>query len=52
MMLLSYCPLVTPFTQDEEVDFNALVKQVLRLAKAGMGIVLLGTNGEGECFPQ
>ena len=25
-----------------------LKKQVVRLANAGMGIVLLGTNGEGE----
>ncbi|KAK9895133.1 aldolase [Cystobasidium minutum MCA 4210] len=41
-----YTPLTTPFTQDEEVDYNALVKQVIRLAKAKMGIVLLGTNGE------
>lgn len=45
----SYTPLVTPFTHDEEVDWDALVKQVLRLANARMGIVLLGTNGEGEC---
>lgn len=42
-----YTPLTTPFTQDEEVDYDALVRQVLRLARAKMGIVLLGTNGEG-----
>ena len=47
----SYTPLVTPFTHDEEVDWDALVKQVLRLANARMGIVLLGTNGEGEWLP-
>lgn len=43
-----YTPLVTPFTADEEVDLNAVTKQVLRLASAGSGIVLLGTNGEGR----
>ena len=37
-----------PFTDDEEIDFHAFETQVVRLAKAGMGIVLLGTNGEGE----
>lgn len=43
-----YCPLVTPMHEDEEVNYDALQKQVVRLAKAGMGLVLLGTNGEGE----
>jgi hypothetical protein len=46
-----YCPLITPFTSDDgeaRIDVPALEKQVLRMAKAGMGIVLLGTNGEGE----
>lgn len=43
-----YTPLTTPMTDDEKVDIAALKKQVVRLAKAGMGIVLLGTNGEGE----
>jgi dihydrodipicolinate synthase/N-acetylneuraminate lyase len=33
---------------DESIDHDALAKQVVRLAKAGVGIVLLGTNGEGE----
>ncbi|KAF7305980.1 Dihydrodipicolinate synthase [Mycena chlorophos] len=41
-----WCPLITPFTPDEEIDYPALKAQVLRLAKARMGIVLLGTNGE------
>lgn len=45
--LSSYTPLITPFTADEEVDYDALVRQVLRLARVKMGIVLLGTNGEG-----
>lgn len=43
-----YCPLITPFTADEQIDIPALQKQVIRMASAGMGIVLLGTNGEGE----
>ncbi|KAK8853287.1 hypothetical protein IAR55_003991 [Kwoniella newhampshirensis] len=41
-------PLVTPFHADETIDFDALGKQAVRLAKAGMGIVLLGTNGEAS----
>lgn len=41
-------PLTTPFRADESIDHEALAKQVVRLAKAKMGIVLLGTNGEGE----
>jgi len=43
-----YCPLITPFTAVEEVDFPALKRLVLKLAKANMGIVLLGTNGEAS----
>jgi len=44
-----YCPLVTPFKVDtEEIDYQALQKQVVRLATANMGIVLLGTNGEAS----
>jgi hypothetical protein len=43
-----YTPLTTPMTDDEQVDLAALKKQVVRLADAGMGIVLLGTNGEGK----
>ena len=34
-------------TDDEQVDLEAVKKQVVRLADSGMGIVLLGTNGEG-----
>lgn len=41
-------PLTTPFRDDESIDHEALAKQVVRLAKAGEGIVLLGTNGEGK----
>jgi len=43
-----YCPLVTPFGANEEIDFKAFQKQVLRLAKAKMGLVILGTNGEAS----
>lgn len=41
-------PLTTPFRDDETIDHAALAKQVVRLAKAKVGIVLLGTNGEGR----
>lgn len=48
-LVFRYCPLVTPFKADtEEVDHEALKRQVVRLAGARMGIVLLGTNGEGN----
>lgn len=44
-----YCPLITPFKPETEaVDFDALQAQVVRLASARMGIVLLGTNGEAS----
>lgn len=41
-------PLTTPFRDDESIDHEALAKQVVRLAKAKVGIVLLGTNGEAS----
>jgi len=41
-------PLTTPFRADETIDTAALATQVVRLAKAGVGIVLLGTNGEAS----
>ncbi|KAJ7451730.1 putative dihydrodipicolinate synthase [Mycena galericulata] len=44
-----YCPLVTPFkAETEAIDFDALRAQVVRLASARMGVVLLGTNGEAS----
>lgn len=43
-------PLTTPMRADESIDHEAIAKQVVRLAQAGVGIVLLGTNGEGECY--
>ena len=46
-------PLTTPFlsTEGNPVDHAALAKQVVRCAKAGLGIVLLGTTGEGQPWP-
>ena len=41
-------PLSTPFKAgSDEIDHEALAKQVVRCAKAGLNIVLLGTTGEG-----
>ncbi|CAK9779500.1 putative dihydrodipicolinate synthase [Cutaneotrichosporon oleaginosum] len=45
-------PLTTPFKADDSVDTGALATQVVRLAKAGVGIVLLGTNGEASHLSQ
>lgn len=45
-------PLTTPFKADESVDHEALAAQVVRLAKANVGIVLLGTNGEASHLSQ
>lgn len=45
-----YVPLVTPFksSKEQELDTETLKKHVTRIAGSGCGIVLLGTNGEGE----
>ncbi|KAK4058406.1 hypothetical protein OIO90_000564 [Microbotryomycetes sp. JL221] len=44
-----YCPIATPFVDGtEELDIKAWSTQVLRLAKAGMGLVIMGTNGEAN----
>ncbi|KAK4687802.1 4-hydroxy-2-oxoglutarate aldolase, partial [Tremellales sp. Uapishka_1] len=43
-----HVPLITPFNEDESINYDALGKQVVRLVKAGVGIVLLGTNGEAS----
>ena len=41
-------PLTTPFKPgNDEIDHDALAKQVVRCAKAGLTIVLMGTTGEG-----
>jgi dihydrodipicolinate synthase/N-acetylneuraminate lyase len=44
-----YAPILTPFTEDgsEDVDYLAFAAGVARLGKAGVGIVLGGTLGEG-----
>lgn len=41
-------PLTTAFKADESIDTDAIAAQVVRLAQAGVGIVLLGTNGEAS----
>ncbi|CDZ98673.1 DapA-like [Phaffia rhodozyma] len=42
-------PLTTPFKpENSDVDIEALKAGVVRIAKAGMGIVLMGTNGEAS----
>lgn len=43
-----YAPVVTPFGEDEELDFAAWRKHVVRMAQSGVGLCVLGTNGEGE----
>ncbi|KDN41243.1 aldolase [Tilletiaria anomala UBC 951] len=46
-----YVPIVTPFLskeQGEELDLPTLQKHCGRLASAGCGIVLMGTNGEAS----
>ncbi|KAL2865082.1 dihydrodipicolinate synthase family protein [Aspergillus lucknowensis] len=43
-----YAPVVTPFTDDSEtIDLPAFKANIARLAKAGVGLVLGGTLGEG-----
>lgn len=43
-----YAPVLTPFTnnKEQEVDVAAFRAGILRLAKAGIGLVLSGTLGE------
>lgn len=42
-------PLTTPFKPgNDEIDHEALAKQVVRCAKAGLTIVLMGTTGEAS----
>lgn len=45
-----YVPIITPFETDgsEDLDLEAFKINVKRLAKAGCGIVLSGTLGEGN----
>lgn len=45
-----YVPVVTPFKPDgsEDVDLPVFKINIARLAKAGCGLVLMGTLGEGN----
>jgi dihydrodipicolinate synthase/N-acetylneuraminate lyase len=40
------CPMVTAFKENGDLDPEAIARQTLRLARAGVGIALMGTNGE------
>jgi dihydrodipicolinate synthase/N-acetylneuraminate lyase len=44
-----YAPVVTPFFKDAEqnIDVQSFAENISRLAKAGVGIVVGGTLGEG-----
>lgn len=42
-----YAPTMTFFTDDEEIDYAAIKKHSVRLARAGLvGLVVMGSNGE------
>lgn len=43
-----YVPVITPFDDNEEIDFQKFEAHVRKVADAGCGIVVMGTNGEGE----
>lgn len=45
-----YAPVLTPFKTDgsEDIDIHAFKASISRLAKAGVGLVLSGTLGEGN----
>ncbi|EPQ27852.1 uncharacterized protein PFL1_04596 [Pseudozyma flocculosa PF-1] len=43
-----YSPLVTPFDANEEIDYKAWEQHVVRVAGAGVGLVVMGTNGEAS----
>ena len=45
-----YAPVLTPFTDDirQDIELEAFRAGVLRLAQAGVGLVLSGTLGEGN----
>ncbi|KZP01017.1 aldolase [Calocera viscosa TUFC12733] len=42
----AYCPVVTFFDKNEDLDIPAFVKHVVWVADGGMDIVIAGTNGE------
>ncbi|SJX64737.1 uncharacterized protein SRS1_15554 [Sporisorium reilianum f. sp. reilianum] len=41
-----WTPLATPFDANEEIDLASWKTHVLRIASAGSGLVVMGTNGE------
>lgn len=41
-----YAPIITPFLDNEEVDYDSLAKHVVRLGRAQCGLVLQGTTAE------
>lgn len=43
-----YVPVITPFDDNEDIDFAKFEAHVRKCAEAGCGIVVMGTNGEGE----
>ncbi|KAM0754553.1 dihydrodipicolinate synthase [Meredithblackwellia eburnea MCA 4105] len=43
-----YCPVTTPFDDQGELDLANFAKQIVRIAKAGAGLVVMGTNGEAN----
>ena len=43
-----YVPIVTPFKSNEDLDEVTLQTHCLRVANAGCGLVLMGTNGEAS----
>ncbi len=49
-----YAPILTPFNEDgsEEICLTAFASSVARLARAGVGILLGGTLGEGPLLEE
>ncbi|PWN52145.1 hypothetical protein IE53DRAFT_367463 [Violaceomyces palustris] len=46
-----YVPVITPFTDDEELDLRTFESHLVRLGKAGVHFVIMGTNGEEAPLP-
>ena len=48
-----FAPISTPFRQDEEVDFDALIFNLERYARSGvLGYLALGSNGENRSLTE
>ena len=43
--------LITPFFEDFRIDFETLEQLVMTQSKAGNGLLLLGSTGEGLNIP-